>query len=130
MRQKNSIYCWRNPGEGLEEGGVAVVGPAAVEEEAEAVDGKQVCNRGALPVRPAQRRHLQRRPHPFTGGGGGDWNRTTVRACPFEILRLKPSSREAAAHPPRPLEVDGGVSETETGLGCAWQFGPYGCNSV
>lgn len=129
MRQKNSIYCWRNPGEGLEEGGVAVVGPAAVEEEAEAVDGEQVAE-GPFPVRPAQRRHLQRRPHPFTGGGGGDWNRTTVRACPFEILRLKPSSREAAAHPPRPLEVDGGVSETETGLGCAWQFGPYGCNSV
>lgn len=43
-------------------GGVAEVGPAAVEEEAEAVEGEQVAQ-GALPVRPAQRRHLHRRPH-------------------------------------------------------------------
>jgi hypothetical protein len=48
-----------------------VVGPAAVEEEAEAVDGEQVAE-GALAVRAAQRRHLHRRPHPLAGGDGED----------------------------------------------------------
>lgn len=49
-------------GEGLELGGVAEVGPSAVEEEAEAIDGEQVAQ-GPFPVRPAERRHLHRRPH-------------------------------------------------------------------
>lgn len=45
-------------------GGVAEVGPAAVEEEAEAIDGEQVAE-GSLTVRATQRSHLHRRPHPI-----------------------------------------------------------------
>lgn len=89
MRQKNSIYCWRNPGEGLEEGGVAVVGPAAVEEEAEPVDREQVAQ-GPLPVRAAERRHLHRRPHlipPAATDGDGKWS----WALEMEGVRASPA---------------------------------------
>ena len=47
----------RLPGERLEEGGVEVVGPAAVEEEVEAVDGDEV-GEGVLVVDAAEGRHL------------------------------------------------------------------------
>lgn len=50
------------PGEGLEEGGIEVVVPAAVDEEGEAVDGDEVGER-VLVVDAAERRHLHRRPH-------------------------------------------------------------------
>lgn len=54
-----------------------MVGPAAVKEEAETINGEQVAQ-GPLPVRAAQRRHLHRRPHlipPAATDGGGEWSR-------------------------------------------------------
>uniref|UniRef100_J3LVV6 Uncharacterized protein n=1 Tax=Oryza brachyantha TaxID=4533 RepID=J3LVV6_ORYBR len=54
-------------------GGIAEVGSAAVEEEPEAIDGKEVAALGPLTVCPTQRSDLHRRPHPnpFATGGGG-----------------------------------------------------------
>ena len=67
-----------------------MVGPAAVEEEAEAVDGEQIA-KGTFPVRPAQRHHLHGRPHPFVVGG-----RRRRRRVEPEVqagLRLKGAAR-------------------------------------